>query len=109
MSIGKNTRKPVAAASPMPRTIDSATSDMDHTKRLFVLKFNSLRGLPNRQLSECNVPPLMIRAFGAHCHFRTHAVQQTDYSMTSSASASTVGGTDRPSVLAVLRLITSWY
>jgi ABC-type uncharacterized transport system substrate-binding protein len=37
MSIGKNTRKPVAAASPMPRIIDSATSDMDHTKRLFVL------------------------------------------------------------------------
>jgi len=32
MSIGKNTRKPVAAASPMPRTIDSATSDTDRTK-----------------------------------------------------------------------------
>ena len=23
------------------------------------------------------LPPLMIRAFGAHCHFRTHAPQQT--------------------------------
>jgi hypothetical protein len=22
-------------------------------------------------------PPLMIRAFGAHCHNRTHALQQT--------------------------------
>ena len=29
MSIGKNTRKPVAAASAMPRTIDSAKSDME--------------------------------------------------------------------------------
>jgi hypothetical protein len=28
MSIGKNTRKPVAAASAMPRTIDKAKSDM---------------------------------------------------------------------------------
>jgi hypothetical protein len=25
----------------------------------------------NRQLSAWNPPPLMIRAFGAHCHFRT--------------------------------------
>ena len=30
----------------------------------------------NRQLSGWILPPLMIRAFGAHCHFRTHAVQQ---------------------------------
>jgi hypothetical protein len=30
----------------------------------------------NRQLSGWNLPPLMIRAFGAHCQFRTHAVQQ---------------------------------
>jgi hypothetical protein len=30
----------------------------------------------NRQLSGWIPPPLMIRAFGAHCHFRTHAVQQ---------------------------------
>src|SRR5262249_3699427 len=30
--IGKKTRKPVAAASPMPRTIDNATSDSDHPK-----------------------------------------------------------------------------
>jgi hypothetical protein len=29
----------------------------------------------NRQLSVWILPPLMIRAFGAHCHFRTHAVQ----------------------------------
>src|ERR1700738_4318921 len=48
MSIGKNTRKPVAAASPMPRTIDSATSDIDHTKRLFVFKFNSRSQLPDQ-------------------------------------------------------------
>ena len=31
----------------------------------------------NRQLSGWIPPPLMIRAFGAHCHNRTHAVQHT--------------------------------
>ena len=29
MNIGKNTRKPVAAASPMPSTIDNARSEFD--------------------------------------------------------------------------------
>jgi hypothetical protein len=31
----------------------------------------------NRQLSGWNLPPLVIRAFGAHCQQRTHAPQQT--------------------------------
>jgi hypothetical protein len=31
MSIGKNTRKPVAAASPTPRTSDNGKSDMQPT------------------------------------------------------------------------------
>ena len=31
----------------------------------------------NRQLSGWNLPPLVIRAFGAHCQGRTHAPQQT--------------------------------
>ena len=40
----------------------------------------------------------------------THALQQTDcYSITSSARESSVGGTVRPSALAVLRLITVSY
>ena len=40
---------------------------------------------------------------------RTYAAQQTAvYSITSSAVASSVGGTVRPSALAVLRLITNW-
>jgi hypothetical protein len=30
----------------------------------------------NRQLSGWILPPLMIRAFGAHCQERTHAAQQ---------------------------------
>jgi len=30
----------------------------------------------NRQLSGWNLPPLVIRAFGAHCQFRTPASQQ---------------------------------
>ena len=30
----------------------------------------------NRQLSGWILPPLMIRAFGAHCHEPTYAVQQ---------------------------------
>ena len=45
---------------------------------------------------------------GAKGHFRTHARQQfAVYSITSSARASSVGGTVRPSALAVLRLTTS--
>src|SRR5262249_34630204 len=30
----------------------------------------------NRQLSGWNLPPLVIRAFGAHCHKQTYAAQQ---------------------------------
>src|SRR5256885_6597902 len=33
----------------------------------------------NRQLSVWNLPPLMIRALGAHCQQRTHAPQQNAY------------------------------
>jgi hypothetical protein len=41
----------------------------------------------------------------ALCHKQTHAPQQKDlYSITSSARASTGGGTSRPSAFAVLRL-----
>src|SRR5262245_47715355 len=36
MSIGKNTRKPVAAASPTPRIMDNAMSDMICTRRLWI-------------------------------------------------------------------------
>jgi hypothetical protein len=68
----------------------------------------------NRQLSEWNLPPLMVRALGAHCQNRTHAPQQTTcigckmiYTITSSARASSVGGTSRPSALAALRLMIS--
>src|SRR5262249_34015550 len=32
----------------------------------------------NRHLSGWNLPPLMIRAFGAHCQELTYAVQQTN-------------------------------
>src|ERR1700726_1639728 len=32
----------------------------------------------NRQLSGWILPPLMIRAFGAHCQLLTHALQRTD-------------------------------
>jgi hypothetical protein len=28
----------------------------------------------NRQLSGWNLPPLVIRAFGAHCHFLTFGI-----------------------------------
>src|SRR5215510_298965 len=46
------------------------------------------------------------------CQERTHAPQQNDcafacYSITSSARASSVGGTSRPSALAVCRLMTN--
>src|SRR6516162_165947 len=36
----------------------------------------------NRQLSGWILPPLVIRAFGAHCQKETFAVQQKSYSMT---------------------------
>jgi hypothetical protein len=55
----------------------------------------------NRQLSGWILPPQVIRAFGAHCHNQTFAV----HSMMLSALARSEGGTDRPSCLAVLRLI----
>ena len=67
----------------------------------------------NRQLSVWNLPPLMIRALGAHCQDWTHALQQTActvamiYSITSSARPSSMGGMARPSALAALRLMTS--
>jgi hypothetical protein len=32
----------------------------------------------NRQFSGWNLPPLMIRAFGAYCHVRTSARQSGD-------------------------------
>src|SRR5271166_6584469 len=74
MSIGKNTRKPVAAASPLPRTIDSATSDIDHTKRLFVLKFNSRRqaagsidNSPGGIFLHCRFAPSGRTANSRHC------------------------------------------
>jgi hypothetical protein len=63
----------------------------------------------NRQLSGWNLPPLMIRAFGAHCHNRTRADAAKSYSITSSARASSVGGTSRPNTLAVFKLMTNSY
>src|SRR5215472_3928475 len=43
----------------------------------------------NRQVSGWILPPLVIRAFGAHSQQATYAVQQKDpYSITSSASVS---------------------
>ena len=56
-----------------------------------------------------------FRAVGGtyvECHNRTHAAQRTTrmglaYSITSSARASSVGGTSRPSALAVFKLMTS--
>jgi hypothetical protein len=63
----------------------------------------------NRQFSGWNLPPLMIRAFGAHGQNQTHAPQQrASYSITSSAVASRFGGTVSRSALAVLRLMTNW-
>jgi hypothetical protein len=61
----------------------------------------------NRQLSGWIPPPLMICAFGAHCHLRTRAVQQkSHHSIISSARARRVDGTSRPIAFAVVRLMT---
>jgi hypothetical protein len=65
----------------------------------------------NRQLSGWNLPPLVIRAFGALCHERTRALQQArrmvGYSISSSARASSLSGSVRPIVRAVFRLINN--
>jgi hypothetical protein len=45
----------------------------------------------NRQLSGWILPPLVIRAFGAHCQKPTYAAQQTRYSITSSARTRIAG------------------
>ena len=45
----------------------------------------------NRQLSGWNLPPLMIRAFGAHCQAADIRTQSQAYSITSSARAAGVG------------------
>src|SRR5215510_7077313 len=56
----------------------------------------------NRQLSGWNLLPLMIRAFGAHCHKATYAVQQiAAYSITSSARSRVAVGSSTPIALAV--------
>src|SRR5258705_6914650 len=62
----------------------------------------------NRQLSGWIPPPLMIRAFGAHCHNPTHESQQIAvYSITSSARPSSESGKLMLSAWAVLRLMIS--
>src|SRR5262249_54144759 len=82
-----------------------------------------------RQLSGWNLPPLVIRAYRAHCQQRTYATQQTvplfddlvgaseqrqrngsawrTQSITLSARTKSEGGTSRRSAFAVLRLIKS--
>ena len=51
----------------------------------------------NRQLSGWNLPPLVIRAFGAHCQEETCALQQlADLFITSSPRASSVDGEESP-------------
>jgi hypothetical protein len=62
----------------------------------------------NRQLSVWNLPPPVMRAFGALCQEPTYAVQQHyRYSITSSASNCRELGTSMPSALAVCRLMTN--
>jgi hypothetical protein len=63
----------------------------------------------NRQLSGWILPPLMIRAFGAHCQQRTHAPQQisSDHSSSVSARTKNVSGIARPIALAVFRLMAN--
>ena len=57
----------------------------------------------------CFTPTSDIRLTVRHFHFGPQAVVGELYSITSSARASSDGGTVRPSVFAVLRLITSSY
>jgi hypothetical protein len=63
------------------------------------------RKWPNEQALGFDQRPTDDRANGRQeGHDQSNAVQQTAYSITSSAMASSVGGTVRPSALAVLRL-----
>ena len=75
---------------------------------------NTLRSKGRIQMSETSHLQISHIRLAMHgrsiqkCQYRTNAPQQTtSYSMTSSAIASSVGGTSRPSALAVLRLITN--
>jgi hypothetical protein len=43
----------------------------------------------NRQLSEWILPPLMSRAFGAHCHKRSNALRQKTYFVEAPLNVST--------------------
>jgi hypothetical protein len=75
-----------------------------------------LESLGELRLSHCWATPVVQsqqirRGMSQLGHCRTHASQETNgrllgYSITSSARASSVGGTSRPSALAVLRLMT---
>src|SRR3989442_1277355 len=57
-------------------------------------------------------PAIIVAAMAAHVSHRVdrgRSAYLRDHSITSSARARSVGGTSRPSALAVLRLITSSY
>jgi hypothetical protein len=59
------------------RIVQPATGDLCHEAPTHGYPHKPLVSYRiNRQLSGWIPPPLMIRAFGAHCHDRTHAVQQ---------------------------------
>ena len=62
MSIGKNTRKPVAAASAMPRTIDNAKSDME------ALAYNN-SAIAGLALAEIFFRPVNSRDHHPHIRF----------------------------------------
>src|ERR1700730_5216094 len=73
-----------------------------------------LHALPRRSIADRFTPVSGIdsrsQALQSRANSRHMAVQQkAAYSMTSSARASSVGGSSMPSVLAVLRLITHSY
>jgi len=77
--------------------------------------FATVSALSGRALPGCLLPLMAGKwtysrklAGSEMCHEWSHAPQQNSrHSITSSARARSVGGTERPRILAVLRLITS--
>src|SRR5215813_8367905 len=83
----------------------SVMSDLGHSRRLRPLRYRS--ALPSIADLIADIPDRQLCARTGPEEVQQMNVRQRDYSITSSARASNVGGMSRPSALAARRLRTS--